>query len=154
MKEAQRIETDSSMVPTWFEDRTVERGLVLRGWIPQAAILSHRSVGSYLTHCGWNSTLEGLFAGVLLLAWPMQADHYENAELMVDKLGAAVKVYEGLETVPDSTKLARVLAESVGQTQVERDRALELGKVALKSIRKGGSSHMALDALVKELSAK
>ncbi|POO03544.1 UDP-glucuronosyl/UDP-glucosyltransferase [Trema orientale] len=143
---------DNGVVPTWFEDRTAGRGLVLRGWVPQAAILRHRAVGSYLTHCGWNSTLEGLLSGVLLLAWPMQADHYVNTKLMVNTLGVAVRVCEGLRTVPDPDELAKVLAESVCRTWPERDRAVELGKVALKSIGPGGSSHIALDALVKDLS--
>ncbi|PON37317.1 UDP-glucuronosyl/UDP-glucosyltransferase, partial [Parasponia andersonii] len=145
---------DNSVVPTWFEDRTAGRGLVLRGWVPQASILRHRAVGSYLTHCGWNSTFEGLLSGVLLLAWPMQADHFHNAKLLIDKLGVAVRVCEGLGTVPDPTELAMFLAESVGRSWPERARAVELGRVALKSISSGGSSYMALDSLVKDLSAK
>ncbi|XP_062103877.1 flavonol 7-O-rhamnosyltransferase-like [Humulus lupulus] len=152
MKGAQKKESDNSVVPTWFEDRTAGKGLVLRGWVPQAAILGHGAVGTYLTHCGWNSMLEGLLSGVLMLAWPMQADHYENAELMVDELNAAVRVCEGLDIVPDPTKLAKVLAESVGQTQVQRARALELGNIGLRSIKPGGSSHIELEALVKDLS--
>ncbi|POO03543.1 UDP-glucuronosyl/UDP-glucosyltransferase [Trema orientale] len=144
---------DTSMVPTWFEDRTARTGLVFRGWVPQVAIFRHRTVGSYFTHCGWNSMLEGIFSGVLLLAWPIQADHFNNARLMVDKLGLAVQVCEGLSTVPKLTELAKVLVESVGQTSPEMAHAMELGKVALKSTSPGRSSHIALDALVKDLSS-
>ncbi|MBA0785166.1 hypothetical protein Gotri_026493, partial [Gossypium trilobum] len=97
-----------NMVPLGFEDRLVGKGLVIKGWVPQQAILDHQAVGSYLTHCGWNSALEGLLGGALLLAWPMQVDHFDNTNLLVDELGVAIRACEGLTTVPDPNKLARV----------------------------------------------
>ncbi|XP_022734123.1 UDP-glycosyltransferase 89C1-like [Durio zibethinus] len=145
-------DNQSLVIPKGFEDRVAGRGLVIKGWAPQVAILGHRAVGSYLTHCGWNSTLEGILGGVLLLAWPMQADHFNNTKLLVDELGAAIKVCEGLETVPDATKLAQILADSVKTARPERIQAMKLQRSALDAIKEGGSSYKSLDVLAEELS--
>ncbi|KAF3455710.1 hypothetical protein FNV43_RR00352 [Rhamnella rubrinervis] len=66
----------------------------------------------------------------------------------------AVRVCEGLKTVPDSVNLAKVLAESVNNVaQHERTaQAMKLGKLALSASKPGGSSHTALDEFVKKLS--
>ncbi|XXG63171.1 hypothetical protein AAC387_Pa05g1416 [Persea americana] len=141
------------VVPDGFEERTAGRGLVIRGWAPQAAILGHPAVAAFLTHCGWNSVLEGLAAGVTLLAWPMGADQFVNARLLVEDTGVAVRVCEGLGTVPDSAELARAVAESLSGSRPERVRAMEMKKVALDAVKEGGSSYSDLDGLVKELSA-
>ncbi|GMI96069.1 hypothetical protein like AT1G06000 [Hibiscus trionum] len=127
--------------PPGFEHRVAGRGLLIKGWAPQVAILSHPAVGSYLTHCSWNAAFEGILAGVLLLAWPMQSYHFLNADLLVDELGVAVRVCEGLETVPDATKLARTLSDSLAVNLPERVRAKKLRKTALESIKEGGSSY-------------
>ncbi|XVF84399.1 hypothetical protein PTKIN_Ptkin17bG0033900 [Pterospermum kingtungense] len=143
---------DHNVVPQGFEERVGGRGLVIKGWTPQSAILEHRAVGSYLTHCGWNSALEGLLGRVLLLAWPMQADHYDNTKLLADELGVAIRVCEGLDTVPDATKLAKILSDSVNMERPERVRAMKLRQAAFVAIQKGGSSDKALDGLVETLS--
>ncbi|OVA15425.1 UDP-glucuronosyl/UDP-glucosyltransferase [Macleaya cordata] len=139
------------MVPTGFEDRTAGRGLVIRGWAPQLLILRHRAVGSFLTHCGWNSVLEGLSSGVVMLAWPMRADQYVDATLLVDQMRVAVKVCEGADTVPDSAELGRAVAESVNENRPERIRTMELRKAAYDAVKEGGSSFKDLDSLARDL---
>ena len=81
----------------------------------------------------------------------MQANQFENARLLVDRLGVSVRVCERLETMPNAMELARILAESVDSTRPERARAMEPRRVALDSTKPCGSSYMALDELVKDL---
>ncbi|KAF0906290.1 hypothetical protein E2562_009662 [Oryza meyeriana var. granulata] len=92
---------DVAVLPEGLEGRTAKRGRVVRGWAPQMEILRNAAVGAFLTHCGWNSTLEGVAAGVVLLAWPMMADQFIDARLVVDLHGAAVRAAEGADAVPD-----------------------------------------------------
>lgn len=67
------------LFPEGFEERTKGRGFVQIGWAPQLWVLSHRAVGGYLSHCGWNSTLEGVCRGLPILTWPIQAEQAMNA---------------------------------------------------------------------------
>ena len=147
------VEGDYGRVPRGFEDRVAGRGLLIRGWAPQVLILSHRAVGSFWTHCGWNSVLEAVVVGLPMLAWPMRADQYANATLLVDQLKVATTVCEGESIVPDSVELARVLAESVGENRVQRQRAEQLREAALDATREGGNSIKDLESFIGHLAA-
>ncbi|KAL6964251.1 hypothetical protein U1Q18_035308 [Sarracenia purpurea var. burkii] len=63
-----------------FEERVKERGLVVRGWVDQRKILGHESVKGFLSHCGWNSVLESIYAKVPILA------------MVVEELGVGLRV--------------------------------------------------------------
>ncbi|KAB1212780.1 UDP-glycosyltransferase 89B1 [Morella rubra] len=141
---------DHGVIPCGYEARVEGRGFVIKGWAPQVAVLRHRAVGTFLTHCGWNSTLEGIAAGVVMLTWPMGADQYTNAKLLVDQLGVAIRAGEGTQNIPESTVLARLLAISVEGSRPERSRANELSDVALSAVN-AGSSVKELDEFVKLL---
>ncbi|KAJ8774597.1 hypothetical protein K2173_017043 [Erythroxylum novogranatense] len=144
-------EAGYGLVPGGFEERVGGRGLVIRGWAPQVQILSHRAVGGFLSHCGWNSVLESVVSGVMILGWPMEADQFVDARLLVDELGVGVRVCEGADTVPDSVELAGKIAESLsGDVVQERVRARGLKDKALVAVRDGGSSCTDLDGLAKE----
>lgn len=148
----QQVADGYGSVPEGFEDRVSGRGLVLKGWAPQTTILSHQAVGGFLSHCGWNSMLEAMTVGVMILGWPMEADQFWNAKMLVEYKGAAVLVCEGGDTVPDSSELARKISESMHRDATPKARAKELRNQALEAVGVGGSSITDLDRLAQLLS--
>ncbi|OMO68132.1 UDP-glucuronosyl/UDP-glucosyltransferase [Corchorus capsularis] len=77
---------DQDIIPTGFEERVSDRGLVVRGWAPQLRVLGHSSVGGFLTHCGWSSVIEALGFGLPLILFPVAiSDLGLIARLMHDK---------------------------------------------------------------------
>lgn len=79
-------ESTTSYYPQGLDEKVGERGLIIRGWAPQLMILSHPSTGGFLSHCGWNSTVEAIGLGVPFLAWPIRGDQFTDAKLVVNHL--------------------------------------------------------------------
>ncbi|KAL5556950.1 hypothetical protein UlMin_039186 [Ulmus minor] len=66
--------------PAGFEERMKEskRGFLIKNWAPQMLILDHPATGGMVTHCGWNSILEGVVAGLPMITWPLFGEHFFN----------------------------------------------------------------------------
>ncbi|XP_052195821.1 putative UDP-rhamnose:rhamnosyltransferase 1 [Diospyros lotus] len=75
----------SVQLPDGFEERIGDRGIVWSGWAPQVRILAHPSVGGFLTHCGWSSTIEGIQFGRPLIMLPFMVDQGPNALLLAGR---------------------------------------------------------------------
>jgi len=75
-----------------FLERTRGRGLVVKLWAPQVEVLRHTATGVFVTHCGWNSVLEAIMAGVPMLCWPLYAEQKMNKVLMVEEIGIGVEL--------------------------------------------------------------
>nr|XP_016460015.1 PREDICTED: UDP-glycosyltransferase 89A2-like [Nicotiana tabacum] len=148
---AQQLEEGYGSVPEGFEDRVSGRGLVIKGWAPQVEILGHRAIGGFLSHCGWNSVLEAIVAGVQILGWPMEADQFINAWLLVENMKTSVRVCEGADSVPDPIELGRRISYAMGN-DLFKEMAKKLRDEALEAVKIGGSSRRALDGIVRELS--
>ena len=140
----------STVIPTDFEERTAARGKVLRGWAPQMDILCHPAVGSFLTHCGWNSIMEGVTGGVIFLTWPMTADQFIN-ERLLRELGVGLRACERIDGVPDEDELAGAIARSVYESSAQRARMADLRGKVKEAVKDGGDSHRQISDLVEEL---
>ncbi|XP_019182296.1 PREDICTED: scopoletin glucosyltransferase-like [Ipomoea nil] len=77
---------DEGYYPHGLQERIGNKGLIIKGWAPQLLILSHPSTGGFLSHCGWNSTLESIGRGVPILAWPIRGDQFFDAKLIANHL--------------------------------------------------------------------
>lgn len=85
-----RGDLDESL-PKGFLNRVRDRGQIVQVWAPQDKILAHPSVGAFVSHCGWNSTLESIHFGVPIIGIPFKLDQPLNARLMVEA-GVAVEL--------------------------------------------------------------
>jgi abscisate beta-glucosyltransferase len=146
-----------------FEERMkeIDKGLIFRGWAPQLLILEHEAIGGFLTHCGWNSTLEGVCAGVPMITWPLSAEQFTNEKLVTDVLRIGVQVGSrewswdeerkelvGREKVEFAVKKLMVKSEEVEEM---RQRVRHIAENAKKAVVEGGTSYGDIDSLIQEL---
>ncbi|KAL8541434.1 hypothetical protein ACS0TY_002629 [Phlomoides rotata] len=146
-------------LPQGFEERIKGKGLIIRGWAPQLMILDHSAIGAFVTHCGWNSTLEGICAGVPMITWPVFAEQFFNEKLVTQVLRTGVSVgskkwqiaaSEGVGSEAVTKAVERVM---VGEGAAEmRSRAKYYKEMSRKAVEEGGSSYTSLNALIEELS--
>ncbi|XP_010528759.1 PREDICTED: UDP-glycosyltransferase 90A2 [Tarenaya hassleriana] len=136
-----------------FEERVMERGLVVREWVDQREILGHESVKGFLSHCGWNSTLDSVCAKVPILAMPMMAEQPLNAKLAVEELKVAerVKAIEGFVGRKEISEKVKELME--GEIGKELKKIIEeCGEMAKNAMEEEiGSSWKNLNLLITEL---
>ncbi|TVU35891.1 hypothetical protein EJB05_17798, partial [Eragrostis curvula] len=142
-----------SYLPEGFVERTKDVGLCVPLWAPQVEILNHRAVGGFLSHCGWNSTLEAAAAGVPLLAWPLYAEQRVNAVMLTERTGLALRPNaDGCmdDGVVPRGEIAAVATElMVGQKgAAAREKASGLREAAAKAWAPDGPSRKGFEAVV------
>nr|BBN60752.1 UDP-glycosyltransferase 88A19 [Glycyrrhiza uralensis] len=143
-----------SLFPEGFLERTKERGLVVKRWAPQARVLSHDSVGGFVSHCGWNSVLEAVCAGVPMIGWPLYAEQRYNRVVLVEEIGIALWMHEsnesGFVAASEVEERVRELMESE-KGELVRKRVNVARDEARAALSEDGSSHLALAKLLKSL---
>jgi scopoletin glucosyltransferase len=163
-KEDETEEEKEKWLPKGFEERNIgKKGLIIRGWAPQVKILSHPAVGGFMTHCGGNSIVEAVGAGVPMITWPCHGDHLFNEKLITQVRGIGVEVgatewctngngerkklvgRDGIE------KAMRRLMDGGDEAENMRLRAREVGEKARRAVQEGGSSHNNLLSLINEI---
>ncbi|EOA15861.1 hypothetical protein CARUB_v10007692mg [Capsella rubella] len=137
-----------------FREELDEIGMVV-SWCDQFRVLNHRSIGCFVTHCGWNSTLESLVSGVPVVAFPQGTDQMTNAKLLEDSWKTGVRVMEKKDeegvVVVESEEIRRCIEEVMEEKAEEyRGNAARWKDLAADAVREGGSSFNNLKAFADE----
>jgi hypothetical protein len=139
-----------------YEERVRGRGMVVREWVDQWKILRHACVKGFLSHCGWNSVLESVTAGVPLAAWPIGFEQPMNAKFVVDDVKVGVRVHTCDGTVQGLVKkeeIARTVRELMyGEAgAVMSKNVAKIAEQALLALSDGGSSWKAVEEMIGDL---
>ncbi|KAH7667988.1 7-deoxyloganetic acid glucosyltransferase protein, partial [Dioscorea alata] len=136
----------SISVPPEVAAGTSERGYLV-AWAPQEEVLAHPSVGCFLTHSGWNSSLESAVSGVPMICWPFFADQHTTSRFVSEvwKIGLDMKDMHGREIVE---KIVRDAMEGERAQKLRRS-AAAMAEKARESIAEGGSSYLDFQTLVR-----
>ncbi|GLU13102.1 hypothetical protein SLE2022_297490 [Rubroshorea leprosula] len=143
--------SDSVALPEEFYNEIKDRGMITT-WCPQAQVLCHPAVGVFLTHCGWNSTLETICAAVPVICWPFFGEQPTNCRYACTTWGI------GMEIEPDVKRsnveaLVKEMMEGEGGKR-RREKALEWKKKAEAATDVGGLSYVNFDQCIAEVLLK
>lgn len=139
-----------AVLPPEFLAETEGRGCVT-SWCPQEAVLRHDAVGAFLTHCGWNSMLQSVCAGVPMLCWPVAADQQTNSRLACTEWRVGVELGENASREEVETAIRQVMGGERGEEL--RRSAMEWKEKAALAARPGGSSWANLEKVANEVLA-
>ncbi|KAI3964076.1 hypothetical protein MKW92_035874 [Papaver armeniacum] len=139
------------LLPEGFLERTRERGLVVKNWAPQVDVLNRESVGGFVTHCGWNSILEAVSAGVPMIGWPLYAEQRVNRVALVKEMKLSLWLNEsenGLVTAAEIEARVNSLMDSE-EGRALKERVTVAKDEAKLALSEGGSSRNMLAKLVE-----
>lgn len=133
-----------------------DKGLVVP-WCDQLKVLCHPSIGGFLSHCGWNSTLEAVFAGLPMLAFPVAWDQLVIGHLVADEWKIGVNLREQrredgvVRRAAISDAVTKLMDLGDDDSLEMRRRAAELREASHSTIQEGGSSWCSLNSFVRNI---
>ncbi|KAM0055433.1 putative UDP-glucuronosyl/UDP-glucosyltransferase [Helianthus debilis subsp. tardiflorus] len=142
----------TTVFPDGYMDRVGPCGKIV-SWAPQQKVLAHPSVACFMTHCGWNSTLEGVTNGLPFLCWPYFGDQIYNETYICDVWKTGLRLEEdktGIITREGiKSKVEQLLSDNTFKSK-----AIDLKEKVVTSAAKGGCSHSNLNKFVDWIHGK
>ncbi|XP_038701583.1 linamarin synthase 1-like [Tripterygium wilfordii] len=140
---------DSPILPKEFYEEVKDRGLLV-SWCPQDQVLQHPSIGTFVTHCGWNSVTESLCGGgVPLICWPFFAEQQTNCKYACSEWGIGMEVDCDIKRDELTAIVKEIMEEDKGKRL--REKAQEWKKRAEEATDVGGSSYNDFDKFLQEV---
>lgn len=133
-------------LPEGFKEAIGERGCIVK-WAAQEKVLAHAKVGGFWSHCGWNSTMEGLIEGVPMICRPNSGDQRVNARYISHVWKVGLELESELNRREVERAVRRLMVEKEGLEI--RQNAMELKEKIQLCLKEGGSSYTSLNELVK-----
>ncbi|XP_058200947.1 crocetin glucosyltransferase, chloroplastic-like [Rhododendron vialii] len=135
-----------------YKEKLEQQGMIVP-WCSQVEVLSHPSVGCFMSHCGWNSSLESLVSGVPIVAFPQWSDQVTNAKLIEDVWKTGIRVKPNLDQIVESDEIKRCIEMVMGRDEM-RTNAKKWKDLAREAGKEGGSSDKNLKTFVDEVRAR
>ncbi|XP_074263053.1 7-deoxyloganetin glucosyltransferase-like isoform X2 [Silene latifolia] len=143
------VNGEKSVIPNEFLLETRERGLIT-SWCDQETVLKHSSVGGFLTHCGWNSTLDTICGGVPVLCWPFFAEQQTNCWFSCGKWGIGLEIDGNVDRTEVEKQVRELMEGEKGEEM--RKNAMEWKRLGEEAMEKGfGSSYLNFNKLVNDV---
>lgn len=145
--------SEENKLPTNFTKGSSDKGLVVK-WCPQLAVLAHDAVGCFISHCGWNSTIEAISLGVPVVAMPQFLDQMTNAHFVEHIWQVGIKPKTDDTGFTPSEEIQACVEEIMQgeKGQEMKKNATRWKALAKEAIDDGGSSDMCIDEIIAKLS--
>ena len=138
----------SAVLPKEFLSEINGRGF-LTSWCPQEEVLAHPSVGGFLTHCGWNSSMESMSAGMPVICYPYFGDQQTNCRYLCDKWGMGLEIGNDVKRDDVAKQVGELMGGEKGKDM--RRNALKWKESAVGATKLNGSSSLNLERVIKDV---
>lgn len=135
--------------PNGFLERVAHCAKIVE-WAPQEKVLAHPSISCFFSHCGWNSTMEGLSLGVPFLCWPYFADQFHNQKYICEIWKVGLKLNRDENGIMWRNEIKTKIDNLLSDDGMKAN-ALKLKEIAIKSVTEGGSSFENFERFIKYL---
>ncbi|XP_060182447.1 UDP glycosyltransferase 9-like [Lycium barbarum] len=147
-------DSEEHKLPKDFKSESLEKGLIVK-WCNQLDILNHKAIACFLTHCGWNSTLEALSMGLPMIAIPQFVDQMTHAKFIEDVWKVGIRPKLNKKEIVTREEISTCIDEVVhGKRGKEFKRnALKWKDLAKQSMFEGGNSRKTIEEFISKVTS-
>ncbi|KAM1358184.1 hypothetical protein ACFX1Q_045174 [Malus domestica] len=138
--------TKNEAFPEGFLDSVADRGRIV-AWAPQQRVLSHPSIACFVSHCGWNSTMEGVSYGVPFMCWPYFADQFLNQTYICEVWKVGLGFERDESGIVTRREISSKVEQLLGNDEIGA-RVLDMKKKVMDSVKEGGGSNKNFNSFV------
>ncbi|XP_051132848.1 7-deoxyloganetin glucosyltransferase-like [Andrographis paniculata] len=139
---------ESAMLPPEFLAETKDRSLMI-SWCPQEKVLQHPAIGGFLTHNGWNSTIESIASGVPVICWPFFAEQQTNCRYCCVEWGIGMEIDNNVKRDEVELLVRKLMDGDEGKKM--KANAMTWKRKAEEATAPGGSSYSNFNKIIHEV---